>query len=306
LSRLIQLKQLPKLASVPVILLAPAGWEPDFVTQAFELGAADVVQEPWVAEQLTTRLSALWKVHELQTALQEQAQKTRRVRDELESFMMAASHDLQGPLRKALRFSEFIKASQGQTYRTQKDAKMLEGLERSLSQMQDLLSGLLALSRVKVRGNPFGLVDLAGIAQTITHEKNLQPGILEARNLPMIEGDAAQLKQLLEALIENALKFQPAGNTPVVRLDGYVDVASGTCKVIVSDNGIGFPEEEAEAIFQPFKRLHGVGKYPGAGLGLSLARKIAERHGGTLQAKAEPGSGANFILSLPSRQLFPE
>jgi signal transduction histidine kinase len=130
-------------------------------------------------------------------------------------------------------------------------------------------------------------------------------GRVEIGDLPTIEADLPQIRQLLGNLIGNALKFRNKDVAPLVKIDskpirkrtGVIGAAQ--CQVIVADNGIGFEEKFAERIFQPFERLHSQGKYEGTGIGLSICKKIVERHGGSIIAQGEPGRGAKFIATLP-------
>jgi signal transduction histidine kinase len=120
-------------------------------------------------------------------------------------------------------------------------------------------------------------------------------------DLPAIEGDPFQMQQMFELLLDNAIKFRREGVPPLVRIDAApVPGEDGAHAVRIADNGLGFEEQYGERIFRPFERLHGRGKYPGAGLGLAICRKIAERHGGHLTARGEPGEGSILTLVLPA------
>jgi signal transduction histidine kinase len=128
----------------------------------------------------------------------------------------------------------------------------------------------------------------------------------------VIEADRTQMRQLLQNLIGNALKFHREGEPPVIRIRGEVVTAPapsvsgeatfGDCCVItVEDNGIGFDEKYAERVFTAFERLHGRSVYEGTGIGLSIARKIVWRHGGDITARGVPQRGATFTVTLPLR-----
>ena len=112
--------------------------------------------------------------------------------------------------------------------------------------------------------------------------------------LPLVNGDAAQLQQLLHAVLDNALTYQPRGNTPIVT----IRPEDGGC-FAVEDNGIGIPEAQHERVFGVFKRLHTDEEYPGVGMGLAIARKIVERHGGTIMFTPAPGGGTVCRFTLP-------
>jgi signal transduction histidine kinase len=122
------------------------------------------------------------------------------------------------------------------------------------------------------------------------------------------------MRQLLQNLIGNAMKFHRAGESPVVRVhgrglpappDGSNGEAAGPprCQITVQDDGIGFDEKYLDRIFNVFQRLHGRGEYEGTGMGLAICRKIVERHGGTITAESTPGRGAAFLITLPPAQV---
>ncbi|HYE59176.1 MAG TPA: ATP-binding protein, partial [Rhodothermales bacterium] len=117
-------------------------------------------------------------------------------------------------------------------------------------------------------------------------------------SLPTLNADRAQLHRLLLHLVGNALKFRREDVPPVVRLSAETE--PGAVRLIVEDNGIGFDPRYAERIFKPFERLNGVSAYEGAGMGLAISRRIAERHGGTITAESTPGEGSRFIVTLPA------
>ena len=138
---------------------------------------------------------------------------------------------------------------------------------------------------------------------------------MEVGDLPTIDADPTQMRQLLQNLIGNSLKFHPEGETTVVKIHGEllkgegegqrqrgIPPVDGRCQIIVEDNGIGFDEKYLDRIFTIFQRLHGRNEYEGTGIGLAVCRKIAERHGGDITAKSAPGHGATFIVTLPVKQ----
>jgi signal transduction histidine kinase len=132
-------------------------------------------------------------------------------------------------------------------------------------------------------------------------------------DLPEIDGDPSQLRQLFQNLLTNALKFHKPGLPPVVEVtaervalspngNGTGHPPAPACRITVRDNGIGFDEKYLDRIFQVFQRLHGRDEYEGTGVGLAICRKIVERHGGTITARSKPGEGAAFAVTLPLRQ----
>jgi two-component system, NtrC family, sensor kinase len=136
---------------------------------------------------------------------------------------------------------------------------------------------------------------------------------IEVGELPTIDADPMQVRQLLQNVIGNALKFQAPGGMPVVKIGAqtlkqpFSNAAEPTpddevCEITVEDNGIGFEEKYIEKIFAMFQRLHGRNEYEGTGVGLAVCRRITERHNGTITAKSKLGEGATFIIRLPVHQ----
>jgi signal transduction histidine kinase len=119
--------------------------------------------------------------------------------------------------------------------------------------------------------------------------------------LPVVEGDPLQLRQLMQNLIGNALKYHQPATSPEVKV--YTKQTPGQVQVFVEDKGIGFDQEDAERIFQPFLRLVGRSQYEGSGMGLAICRRIVERHGGNIVAFSKPGQGTTFIVTLPMYHL---
>ena len=128
---------------------------------------------------------------------------------------------------------------------------------------------------------------------------------MEIGDLPKIEADPTQMRQLILNLVGNALKFH-GDEKPVVKVYGRSasngPSQQGLYQIIVEDNGIGFDEKYLDRIFTPFQRLHGRGTYEGTGIGLAICRKIVDRHGGNITARSAPGKGTTFIVTLPVKQ----
>ncbi len=129
-------------------------------------------------------------------------------------------------------------------------------------------------------------------------------GRVELGNLPTVDADPLQMRQLMQNLIGNALKYHRPEVPPVVQVSSkpVVGQSRDVCQILVEDNGIGFEEVYVDRIFTIFQRLHGRTEYEGTGVGLAVCRKIAERHGGTITARSTPGKGSSFMVTLPVRQ----
>jgi len=225
---------------------------------------------------------------------------------ELEQFAYVASHDLQEPLRKIQAFGDLLVAEAGEALGG--DARdYLARMRAAAVRMQSLIQDLLAYSRVS-RGDPPAVVDLARVAREVVSDLDGRVrgtgGTVEVGVLPTVRADPTQMRQLLQNLIANALKFHRPGVPPRVAVEGGCDAPGregAACRITVRDNGIGFDEKYLDRIFTPFQRLHGRGEFEGTGMGLAICRKIAERHGGTITARSTPGEGSTFLVTLPVR-----
>jgi signal transduction histidine kinase len=223
---------------------------------------------------------------------------------EVQSFAHTASHDLREPLRAVQGLSEvLLEDFRGQI--PPEAQKMAERIRASAGRMAVLIDTLLAYA--EVNGGSAGLrpVDLNEVLRVVLQD--LEPRIDQVRGkiqqfgpLPVVSGDAALLRQLLQNLLGNALKFHRPGVPPLITIRTEpADEGENWATVSVADNGIGFAREHAERIFRPFDRLHGKTEFEGSGLGLAICRRVVERHGGQIYARGEPGVGATFLFTLP-------
>jgi signal transduction histidine kinase len=233
------------------------------------------------------------------TELERQARELARSNTELDQFALLASHDLQEPLRKVRTFTERITETEAE-HLSERGVDYLRRASAAAERMQTLIEDLLRFSRVSTRGREFAPVDLGAVAGEVLDDLSELVQVTGARvelgALPTINADATQMRQLLQNLISNALKFRREGVPPLVRVHSTVE--AGWLTLTVADNGIGFERQYRTRIFRVFERLHGRGRYPGTGIGLALCRKIAERHGGTVLAEGVLGEGATFTVTL--------
>jgi signal transduction histidine kinase len=219
---------------------------------------------------------------------------------ELEQFASVAAHDLQEPLRKIRMYCERL-----QRRRHEIPAEVEEDvtrMEAAAGRMQNLINDLLDLARVNSRGRELVAIDLGEVAREVAVDLEARiadvVATIEIEDLPTVLGDRVQLRQIVQNLLSNALKFHREG-VPLHICVKTETAEGGHCVVAVEDNGIGFDEKYAERIFGTFQRLHGRAEYEGTGIGLSIARKIAWRHDGDITATAVEGEGATFRLTLP-------
>lgn len=248
------------------------------------------------------------------------AAQLERSNRELQDFAYVASHDLQEPLRKIIVFSERLCERHGESLAPEA-RDYLERIRRAAQRMQTLINDLLAFSRVTTRARDFEPVSLTQVVREVLTDLEARieqtGGTVTVDPLPDIEADPVQMRQLFQNLLGNALKFRKPDQPPVVRVwaepltaprpeHGPGGSPEPLCRVHVQDNGIGFEEKYLDRIFNVFQRLHGRGEYEGSGIGLAIARKIVQRHGGHITARSRPGEGATFIVTLPMRQPKPQ
>ena len=240
--------------------------------------------------------------------------KLERSNRELQDFAQVGSHDLQEPLRKILSFGDRLKSKAGELL-DEECRDYLERMTNAAARMQFLITDLMTFSRVETNSQPFVQVDLGLIAREVSADLETRieqtGGSVEIEELPTIDADPMQMRQLLQNLIGNSLKYFQPGVPPVVRIysqkldarsPDFMDessLARQLCQILVVDNGIGFDEKYLDRIFTVFQRLHKKGEYEGTGVGLAICRKIVDRHSGTITARSKPGEGATFVVTLP-------
>ena len=224
---------------------------------------------------------------------------------ELQEFAYVASHDLQEPLRKVQAFGDRLEKKCAEQL-TDEGRDYVQRMKNAAGRMQNLINDLLTFSRVATKTQPFQSLNLKTIVEEVTSDLEVRieqtGGRVEIGELPVLEADPLQMRQLFQNMIGNALKFHRAGEKPLVKIYLEKDsegIEDGFCRIAIEDNGIGFDEKYLDRIFTVFQRLHGRMEYEGSGIGLAVCRKIVERHGGQITAKSEEGSGATFFLDLP-------
>jgi PAS domain S-box-containing protein len=264
--------------------------------------ARDITEQQQMKEKLRKSRDELeLRVHERTTELKTFMAKLEQSNQALQDFASIASHDMKEPLRKVISFGNMLRQKSGDSLgQSGKDYlnRMLHATER----MQSLLTGLLDYSRVTTTSEPFEEIDLSDLIGEVLSDLEVRilktGGKLNIGDLPVIQADPTQMRQLFQNLIGNALKFHKPGEKPMVQVRSASNSDSG-CQIIVEDNGIGFDEQYLERIFAPFQRLHGRSEYEGTGMGLAICKKIVERHGGSITARSEPGKGSTFLIMLP-------
>lgn len=252
---------------------------------------------------VTARKEAEAALAETRRELELRNRELERSNQELTEFAYVASHDLSEPLRVIAGHVELL----AQRYRGALDAdadRWIEFAVDGCNRMRTLIGDLLRYSRTgRDLGEP-APVDMDQITRQAAAD--LGPMIADAGArvridaLPTVAGDAGQLRQLMANLLSNAVKFSRPGTPPEVDVTAGTD--GGYWQFTVSDQGIGIAEEYRHRIFGIFQRLHGRDSYPGSGIGLAIARKIVELHGGTIWADSGPGGGCEIHFTIPTER----
>lgn len=256
------------------------------------------------------------KINLLNQQLIEKNEHLKNVNEELDRFAYVASHDLQEPLRKIRIFSDKIRSVKEDQKQV---ARYLEKISSSSRRMQSLINNLLKFSRYSLNPADFVKVNLKELlAESVTElevEIERNHVVFQTDSLPVVEVVPELMLQVFYNLISNAIKFKQKNQVPVIHIssrqmkagesrygDKYV---KGTryYGIKISDNGIGFDEQYAEDIFMVFKRLHSFHEFDGTGIGLSICKKIIDKHNGFITASAKPKEGATFLIELPEKQL---
>ncbi|HEU4903514.1 MAG TPA: ATP-binding protein [Flavisolibacter sp.] len=240
----------------------------------------------------------------------------KRTNRNLEEFAYAASHDLKEPVRKIQVFAGRIKESLGERM-SEQEKLYFERMELASRRMGTLIDDLLTYSEVSQHSTTVRPVDMNNLIDQVLHDLDLEieqkGAIIHRKELCSVTGHPRQLQQAFQNLIQNALKYGKPGLPPEITI-GCIQAkgadlalhltareqAGNYCRICVTDNGIGFAQEDAERIFNVFTRLHGNAEYKGTGVGLSIVRKVVQNHGGFVWAESAPGEGANFVVLLPA------
>ena len=247
-------------------------------------------------QELIETLAKLLSVH---FDRHEYVEELRTSNERLEQFAYAASHDLQEPLRMVSSYLQLIDRRYGDTLDDDGEeflAYAVDGAER----MREMIDGLLAYSRVETRGGAFDRIDLDAVLADVREDLRLRidehDAEITSESLPTVAGDASQLRQLFQNLLENAIEYS-GDDPPCVTVSA--ERVEERWQLSVRDEGIGIETDDHERIFEVFQRLHSREEHDGAGIGLALCERIVERHGGEIRVDSAPGEGTTVIFTLP-------
>jgi len=231
-----------------------------------------------------------------------------RSNEDLEAFAYVAAHDLREPLRQIQTFGSLLERAFRRTATPPDNvARWFEGIQSSSRRLRSLINDLAEYSRLGRNAEPLAPVDLTLLLDQVLQDYAQRiedlAAVIEADRLPILICDGLQMRQVLQNLISNALKYHHAERPPRVRITAVTAPLNGrpALRLAVADNGIGFDERHSDRIFDPFERLHSNDIYEGSGLGLAICRKVIERHGGQMTASSRLGEGSVFTVFVPLR-----
>jgi PAS domain S-box-containing protein len=273
-----------------------------------------------ISNDVTAQVHARHKIEHIVAERTEQLASAnlelRRSNNELSQFAYIASHDLQEPARKITTFTDLLSRSLGEV--DPKSKRYIEKIESSSLRMLTLVRDVLTFSEVSTAAKVVDRIDLNQVLKSVKGDFELlieeKQATIESNHLPVISGITIQIVQLFSNLISNSLKFAFKDVRPVIKIEARLltadevknttslDPSLSYYEVDFTDNGIGFNQQNAEQIFDIFKRLHGRSEFEGTGIGLAICKKIVQNHGGEIRAKSVKGLGAKFEVLLPASE----
>jgi signal transduction histidine kinase len=328
-----------KLRHIPIVFITAHNQGEDRMFEGYKMGGVDFIYKPINPELLRYKVSVFVELYQkthqllnherkllatnrrLESEVEERKLKEEKIRllneqllenniqlkstiEELDRFAYVASHDLQEPLRKILVFSDKLQTK----YKDNLDSEVgqsLEKIAKASARMQSLINDLLKFSRQTINDEDFVVIPLNQLMGDVIADLEIEiersSAQIDLGILPEIWGVPSQIRQLFQNLLSNALKFRKASEPLVIRI--FSEQWASSNRIIVQDNGIGFDTRYSEEIFMVFKRLHSYHEFEGNGVGLSICKKIIDRHNGAIRAESKIGEGSKFIIELPILKL---
>ncbi|MFT4153600.1 ATP-binding protein [Parafilimonas sp.] len=322
-----------KSKDIPIIFLSAVNIDKRFITKGYTSGGVDYITKPFDPELLLLKIKTFVRLykqtkelndikHNLEKKVEERTAELIEANKELEAsntelqqYAFIASHDLQEPLRKIITFSQIVK----ERFMGNNDAgQYINRIIASSERMRTLINDLLSYSRLATDPD-FVTASLNTVIRGAITDLELaikeKKANISVDNLPAIEMIPDQIRQVFQNIISNAIKFSQPAAAPEIKIwsdltkeksaGSKAAAKGGYCRIYIADNGIGFNEQYLDKIFTMFQRLHGRSEYQGTGIGLSIVKKIIEKHNGLVTARSREGKGTTFILVLPVTQTKP-
>ncbi len=274
------------------------------LSRAFDKMTEDLKKKTASIDELNEEIAGRKRAEAQKEALMKELEKSNR---NLQDFVYVASHDLREPLRKVSAFGRILADSlKGKLDEDQQEnlGFVIDGANR----MQQMTDALLTYSRVTTTAKPYQRVDLNEVIcdlrdlELASQLEETNGNIEVPQSLPAVFADSTQMHQLLQNLIGNSLKYHKKDSAPKVIVRANV-MNNGMVRVEVEDDGVGIEEDHYGEVFTMFRRLHSRSEYEGTGIGLTICKRIVERHGGEIGVESVPGAGSTFWFTIAAASL---
>ena len=332
---LVEIRQRKELQSTPIVIYSTSSDFED-IDLCYKNGCTLYLVKPPFFKDLLAQIKKLFS-HELAEEALRKSEETYRTQleneveirtaelkaintdlryanENLQQFASIASHDLQEPLRKIQIFSNLLKEREETL--TPEARKNLQKIIDSSARMKTLIIEILHYSKLSANDTHWECVDLSEIIAELREDFELiveeKKATIQAANLPCLDVNRGQIRQVFQNIVSNALKFARVGVPSVIQINAKrigeknfsaPEQTDGPfCLISIEDNGIGFNQKYVENIFYLFERLNSKNQYEGTGIGLAIAKKIIEKHDGLITATGSEGKGATFQIILPLSQ----
>jgi len=295
------IKSDPETHDAYVILVSGMKIDSRDQAKGLELGADGYLVRPISNRELVARVIALSRLKEIEKKLRRTQEDLERSNQDLQQFAYAISHDLQEPLRMITSFLNLLEKRSREKL-DENDLEYIAFAVDGADRMREMINGILRFSRVTTRGDEFQSFSSQDACRNAV--ENLKILIEESgaqvqmEELPELVGDELQITQVFQNLISNGIKFNQSASPKVT-----IRAQEGQRERVfaVEDNGIGIRPEAKERIFTIYQRLHTQDEFPGAGVGLTICKRIIQRHYGTIWVESKPGEGSTFFFSIPKK-----
>lgn len=295
------------LAMVPIRTADPIGAIGNYWAHHHSATPDEVALLQALADSTAVALENVRIVSDLERLVAERTAKLQRAYDELQLLASGVAHDLRQPLQTVSGYLELLERHLGDRVDTGAP-EQLAAVRRGIDTIDHLSSALLAYGRAgssPLLAVPVDLAALVGdVCDSLRRALDERSAVVDVGPLPVVEGDRTLLYQLFQNLIANALAYVPSDRQPEIRVTSHPRNAGW--QITVADNGNGVLPAESETIFEPFQRGTTGHEAPGSGLGLATCKRVAERHGGSIEVCKAPGGGSEFVVVLGPPESYPD